>query len=162
VTWTTRVLVIASQTAASDDLVAALKARTEKGPARFTLLLPATELGFNGREACRPRLEAALEAWRAAGLDAAGQVGDPDPMEAVIEAWDPREYDEVIVSTLPGASSRWLRGDLPLRVARHTDVQVTHVVARPPGDELHGGPPPESERSPMGPLSVLSWGGRKG
>ena len=34
-------------------------------------------------------------------------------MDAVAETWDPRRHDEVIVSTLPGQSSRWIHGDLP-------------------------------------------------
>src|ERR671918_617611 len=48
------------------------------------------------------RLDAALERMRAAGLDNVdGRVGDPDPVVAVMEMWDPMKFDEVIVSTLP-------------------------------------------------------------
>ena len=161
-TYTTRVLVIANLTAAADDLLHALQARAERGPIAVTLLMPATEPGMKGREAAQARLDEALAGFRAAGLEAEGVVGSSDPIEAVHEIWNPGKFDEVVVSTLPGASSRWLQFDFPHHVARITDAPVTHVIARPDGYEEHpGGPPPASERSPLGPLSVLSWGGRK-
>jgi len=67
----------------------------------------------------------------------------------------------VIVSTLPGQSSRWIAGDLPNRVARLTGAPVTHVVANDMRPEPHVGPPPAHETSPLGPLGVLSWGGAR-
>lgn len=39
-----------------------------------------------------------------------------------------RDFDEVIVSTLPPGASRWLRLDLLHRVERRFDLPVTHVV----------------------------------
>lgn len=52
--------------------------------------------------------------------------------------------------------------DLPHRVARLTDSQVVHVVSRLPGaGKPDYRPVPERERSSMGPLSVLAWGGGK-
>jgi hypothetical protein len=69
-------------------------------------------------------------------------------------------HDEVIVCTLPGQSSKWIRADLPHAVARHTGVSVLHVVARDPEAEPQTSPPPVHEKSSMGPLSVLSWGGK--
>lgn len=159
--YVTRVLVVASVTSGSDDLLDALRARVEKSPARFHLVLPATGLGVAGREAAQPRLDDALARWRDAGLDADGEVGDNDPVVAVTEMWDPRAYDEVIVSTLPGHASKWMQFDLPHRVARLTDCQVTHVVSRPPASPRTDTQHVERERSPLGPLSVLAWGGRK-
>ncbi len=160
--YVARVLVVASVTSGSDDLLDALRERVKRSPARFHLLMPATEPGALGREALEPKLADALERWRAAGLDADGRVGDADPIVAVSEAWDPRAFDEVIVSTLPGQSSKWMQFDVPHRVARITDSQVTHVVAQLPGaGKPDYGPAPKRERSALGPLSVLSWGGGK-
>ena len=158
--YVARVLVIANVTADTDDLVAALRARGEKGEARFHLLMPATEVGMTGREDAQPRLEAALGKWREAGLECDGEVGDSDPVVAVSEVWDPRRFDDVIVSTLPGQSSKWLRFDLPHRVAQITDVYVTHVISRLPAEPgvTHTR---ESHRDPLGPLGVLAWGRRE-
>ena len=152
-------LVVASVTADSDDLLTALRDRAARGPIAVTLLLPATEPGVSGREEARARLES-LSRWNAEDFEVTGEVGDSDPVEAVAEIWNPAAFDEIIVSTLPGASSKWLRYDVPHRIARITDVPVTHVVSRPPGyDEHPTGPAPQRERAPLGPLSVLSWGG---
>ena len=60
-----------------------------------------------------------------------------DPMIAIEESWNPAEFDEVIVSTLPTHTAKWLLIDLPHRVARTTGASVTHVVARAPDLALH-------------------------
>jgi hypothetical protein len=153
------VLVIASLTAGSGDLLAALQERARKSPAHFTLLMPGQGPGLAGRKAVEPQLEAALEQWRAAGLEAEGQTGDSNPMDALMEAWNPGRFDEVIVSTLPGDSSKWLRWDMPHRVAALTGALVTHVVAMDMRPEPPHGPPPARETSPLGPLGVLAWAG---
>jgi hypothetical protein len=157
--YVSRVLVVANVTSASDDLIDALRARVDRSPASFHLLMPATDPGIAGREALQPRLDEALDRWRAAGLDAEGAIGDRDPTVAVAEAWDPRRFDEVIVSTLPGHASKWMQFDLPHRVARITDSQVIHVVARDPNVNR---PVSRSvsgrERADPGLLSVLAWG----
>jgi hypothetical protein len=154
------VLVVANLTAASKQLLDALTARAERSPIRITLVIPAQGPGLGGKEAARGRLEEALTGMREAGLDADGVVGDADPMEAVAECFDPARHDEAVVCTLPGRSSKWLQFDFPHRVARFTGVPVTHVVA----DDLRRMPPtspaPVHERAPLGPLSVLAWGGR--
>jgi hypothetical protein len=155
------VLVVANLTANSLHLLDALKARAERSPIRITLVMPAQGPGLGGREAVKARLDKALEGMRAAGLEADGAIGDADPMEAVAECFDPARHDEAIVCTLPGRSSKWLQYDFPHRVARFTGVPVTHVVA----DDLRPAPAvspaPTHEREPLGPLSVLAWGGRR-
>jgi hypothetical protein len=117
----TRVLVLANQTADSEGLTEALRTRAARGEVTFRLLVP------RGRGA-EDQLAAALRRFADAGLAVDGQVCDPDPIVGVHEAWDPREFDEVIVSTLGRDSSRWLEADLPHRIARLTDAPVEHVV----------------------------------
>ena len=152
------VLVVASQTAASADLIAAIKERAARGPIDVTLLVPGQGPGLSGRESVRGRLDAALEAYREAGIDAEGLCGDANPFDAVAEIWDPRRHDEVIISTLPGQSSRWIASDLPSRLGRLTGAPVTHVVATDMRPEPHLSPAPEHDVSPLGPLGVLAWG----
>jgi hypothetical protein len=155
------VLVVANLTAGSQDLLDALKHRAERSPIRITLVMPAQGPGLGGREAVRARLDEALENMRAAGLEADGAIGDADPMEAVAECFDPTRHDEAIVCTLPGRSSKWLQHDFPHRVARFTGVPVTHVVADDMRPAPATSPAPVHEREPLGPLSVLAWGGRR-
>jgi hypothetical protein len=159
--WTTNVLVVANVTASSPELISALTARRESGPVTFMLVMPAGPQA-NGREAATLRLDEALERLRAAGLQVDGRLGSGDPILAVSDEWDPRRYDEIIVSTLPTGLSKWLHAGLPERIEHLTGARVTHVVTRP------AKPPPTSSPSPghdkpdsMGPLSVLAWGGPK-
>jgi hypothetical protein len=152
-------LVVANLTAASKQLLDALKARAERSPIKITLVIPAQGPGLGGKEAARGRLEQALAGMREAGLDADGVVGDADPIEAVAECFDPARHDEAVVCTLPGRSSKWLQFDFPHRVARYTGVPVTHVVADDLRPAPATSPAPEHERAPLGPLSVLAWGG---
>jgi hypothetical protein len=155
------VLVVASQTAASQQLLDALKHRAERSPIRVTLVMPAQGPGLAGRESMREQLEQSLAGMRAAGLEAEGVIGDQNPMDAVAEHFDASRHDEVIVCTLPGRSSKWLQHDFPHRVARFTGLSVTHVVADDLRPAPATSPAPAHEREPLGPLSVLSWGGRQ-
>jgi hypothetical protein len=149
-----RVLVIANQTAGSPELVAALQARLEQGPMVPTLLMPAIRNGYAGKEETQERLEGVLAQWREAGLAAQGVVGDPDPAVAVQETWDPRNFDEVIVSTLPGATSKWLQADLPHRVQQITGCDVRHVEAGKKREPHYGPPPEKREAGALGPLTL--------
>ena len=157
------VIVLANRTAAAPELIDALVHRGARGPIRATLVMPAAGPGTADRAAASERMNAALEAWRAAGIERCeGVVCDPAPLDALGEVWDPMRHDEVIVSTLPGQSSKWIRGDLPHAAARFTGVSVLHVVAQDPDRPPEAtSPPPAHEKAPLGPLSVLAWGGRR-
>ncbi|HTX09393.1 MAG TPA: hypothetical protein VME22_12315 [Solirubrobacteraceae bacterium] len=159
-TWKRSFLVIANVTATSDRLIEALEQRAAHEPASFTLVIPATPFG-GGRAAAVQKLEEALEHMHAIGLEAQGSVGNADPILAVTDAWDPKRYDEIIVSTLPMRLSKWMHAGLPERIAKLTDAPVTHVVSPPPPPEHQVAPPPAHPDGAMGPLSVLAWGARK-
>jgi hypothetical protein len=132
------VLVVANRTAGSPELVAALKERAGQGEVKFHLLVPSTPHGVawaadmhSGGEEAEHDLEAAVSRLRGEGLDVDdGQVGDPDPVAAVEDAVNFKEFDEIIVSTLPRHVSKWLKLDLPHRVERATGKPVTHVEAK--------------------------------
>jgi hypothetical protein len=160
--WKRNILVVANVTATSATLVEALKAQVRKSPAAFTLIVPATPFG-GGREAARAQMNEALEQLRAAGIEIEGRVADADPLVAVTETWDPKRYDEIIISTLPMRVSKWLHAGLPERCAKLTGAPVTHVVSEPEKPAVETVPPPshESPSQVMGPLGVLAWGGHK-
>ena len=140
--WEFSVLVVANVTATSEELVRALRARASGSRCRFTLLVPAPAGGRVGREAAEAKLAEALDHLRAEGIAVEGSVGDHDPIAAVHDVWDPMRFDEVVISTLPTGTSKWLQVDLPHRVEKLTGVQVAHVVAAPPR------PAPRTEPAP--------------
>lgn len=123
--YKSNVLVVANRTALSIGLEAVLRARLDRGPAGFTLLVP---LGRTTDNEDTVRIMAAR--LREAGFEVHGQVGDSDPLLAVLEIWSPADFDEIIVSTLPASTSRWMRADLVRRIERHTGALVRHVEAR--------------------------------
>ena len=134
-----RVLVVANQTAESEELLAALKARADQGPVEFTLLVPATPHGAawaanmfadKGRAEAEDHMHAMVERLRAIGLDVKeAKVGDPDALAAVCDETNFNEYDELIVSTLPLHVSKWLKLDLPSKAKAATGLPVMHVTA---------------------------------
>jgi len=130
-----QVLVVANQTAESDELLAALKVRSDEGPCEFTLLVPATPHGvswaadmFAGEHEAEEHLHAMVERLRSIGLPVKeAKIGDPDALAAVQDACNFGTYDEVIVSTLPLHVSKWLKLDLPHKVEHATGLPVRHV-----------------------------------
>ena len=151
--WEAHVLVLTSRTADSDELLAALGRLAERGACSFTLIVP-RETGE-----APARLERALKRMEEAGLRVQGRLADPEPMLALTEAWDPREFDEIVVCTLPTGASRWLQVDLPHRIERHTGVTVRHVIAAEPRREVavdHLEPP--EKPGVLAPLRPLAWG----
>ena len=132
------VLVVANRTAGSPELLEALKERASRGEVKFHLLVPATPHGVawatdmhSGASEAESDVRACVERLREAGLEVdEGKVGDPDPVAAVQDAVNFKDFDEIIVSTLPKHLSKWLRVDLPHRVERVCGKPVTHVEAR--------------------------------
>jgi hypothetical protein len=156
------VLVVANVTAASDELLQTLQTAGAQGRASFTLIVPATPFG-GGREAAEAKLDKALQRLRAEGVEIEGEVGAADPIVAVTDVWDPKRFDEIIVSTLPMSVSKWLRAGLPERIARLTDAPVRHIVSQPPRPAIVAADRPEhvDRGLVMGPLSVLAWGAQR-
>ncbi len=120
----TRVLVVANQTAATPLLLDEVHRRAQGGPCEFTLLIPDADARTPGDwtlDAALPQLE------QAAGGPVHGLVDGPHPLESVYEALRAGGYDEVIVSTLGRRFSRWLHRDLPGRI-RAMGFPVTVVA----------------------------------
>ena len=122
----THVLVVAHKTAATQPLLDAVRERAQRGPCQFALLVPNSAHGLHkvvdpedqGAGEAKAVIDRALPLLsQAAGTTVEGIVGDPDPVAAVHDAINLHSFDEVIISTLSARLSRWLRLDLPSKVA---------------------------------------------
>ena len=138
-----RHLVVAHQTAESDELLQRLVGITDGDPdAEFVLLVPATPvndllLWEEGRsdEAAQRRAEAARRRLESAGIRVVdAKIGDADPHSAIAdELRSGSTYVAIVITTLPPGASQWLRLDLPARVRRLApQCEVIHVVGAPP------------------------------
>jgi hypothetical protein len=130
------ILVVANQTIGGASLLQLVRQRASEPDTSFTLVVPMTRprSGYviyddAVRDAAQVRLDLALSYLRGEDIVAGGEIGDEDPYTATLDAVSEYEPDEVIISTLPQASSGWLRRDLIERIQGSTDVPVTHVVS---------------------------------
>lgn len=119
------ILLVGNQTLERDAVLDEVTSRAGEGD-RVFVVVPATDHGDEmGSALARVRLASVLERLRDAGVDADGEVGDADAYAAVCHALAQHDVAEVLLSTLPPSSSRWLRVDLPDRLRRHTARPVT-------------------------------------
>ena len=125
------VLVIANQTVLSEALLARIRARAEQGPAGFLIVAPQSDTEGDDERSADRRLRLALTELRGLGLSAHGQIVHPDPYTAAMHVTHDERVDEIIVSTLPGEKSGWLRRDLVGRLRKDTGLPVEHVEATP-------------------------------
>jgi len=70
-----------------------------------------------------------LDGLGALGVPVEGDLGSSDPMEAIEKARASRQFDEIIVTTLPQHVSRWLRSDLPHQAERRFGLPVTTIIS---------------------------------
>jgi hypothetical protein len=61
---------------------------------------------------------------------AAGMIGDPDPYTATMNAVQYFHISEIVISTLPEGSSKWVADKLVDRVRSATNVPVEHIESR--------------------------------
>jgi hypothetical protein len=130
------VLVVANETIGGRPLIESVRKLAAEEETRFVLCVPQTRprAGYviyddAVFDAAQARVDLAVGFVRSEGMDAIGEVGDPDPYAATMDAV--REYnpDAIIISTYPEHRSGWQRRDLVDRVRDASGLPVEHVVA---------------------------------
>lgn len=126
-------LAVANRTASGDELLEALKAKSDafsQSDRRQLFIVVVPQEGGDGSATrrARSRLKLVLDRLRVRGLYAAGMIGDPDPYTAISNALQYFRVDDIVISTFPETKSGWLRADLIERVRRSTGKPVEHVV----------------------------------
>lgn len=130
------ILVVANATIASQALLDTIQRHAEGGDVRLVMCVPRTP-PVHGNviyddavyDAARIRVDLARTYLRTIGIEAIGEVGDPDPYSATMDAVAEHHPDQIIISTKPAESSGWLRRDLIERIEEASSLPVEHVVA---------------------------------
>jgi hypothetical protein len=138
-----RYLVVANLRVSGDGLAATIEQRLRAGPCTFHVVVPASAdphaMTWTEEEVMRlagHRLDQAVRVFRNLRTEVSGEVGDWTPLLAIEDALRTRRFDEIILSTLPPGLCRWIRLDMPRRIARRFGLPVSHVVSsvdRSPG-----------------------------
>ena len=130
-----RILVVANETVAGRPLIDAVKRHAEGGEVDVHVICPQNQPKHGYviydsmvRDAAENRVKMTVALLREAGIEAHGEVMDPDPYAAVMDALGEQDYDEIIVSTHPETRSGWLREGLVDRLKRASRRPVEHVV----------------------------------
>ena len=131
---TKTILVVANETLGGRELIDAVRERAADD-VRFVLCVPQNKPGAGlviyadaVFDAAQVRVDLALEVIRGMDIRAIGEVGDPDPYSATLDAVGEYRPVEIIISTYPETRSGWLRRDLIERVRDATGIPVTHIV----------------------------------
>jgi len=133
---TLRILVVANETVEGEELLTALRDRATGGAAEVYVVCPAlnsklrhwTSDEDGARDAAQARLDRSLVRLGDVGLQARGEVGDADPVQAVEDALRVFGADEIVLSTHPEGRSHWLERGVVDSVRQRFDVPLTHVV----------------------------------
>ena len=131
-----RILVIANETVGGGPLREQIEERSSGYDAEVLVVSPALNSPIRywasdedpAREEARRRLEASLERLRANGIEASGEVGDADPLQAIEDAVRTFGPDEIIISTHPEGRSHWLERGIVTGARERFAVPITHVV----------------------------------
>jgi nucleotide-binding universal stress UspA family protein len=150
-------LVVANQTLQAAELRDELRKRIGAGPCSFFVIVPDTKAAqydpvaagdvlpqpgmwwwatYYARPAtdeeataqARERLSLMLDGLAALGVPVEGDLGSPAALEAIEKVCADRQFDEIIMTTLPQHVSRWLKADLPHQAQRRFGLPVTTII----------------------------------
>ena len=130
------ILVIANETVGGKPLLDEIRKHTEGAHGQVLVVTPALNSPLRhwmsdedpARAKAQQRLERSLARLREEGIDAKGEVGDSDPLQAIEDALRTFGADEVIISTHPEGRSNWLERGVVSGARERFDLPITHVV----------------------------------
>jgi hypothetical protein len=131
-----RILVIANETVGGETLRNEIRQRAEGYQAQVLVVCPALNSPLRhwasdddgARARAHDRLAASLDGLGQAGIQARGEVGDSEPLQAIEDALRTFGADEIIISTHPEGRSNWLEKGVVTGARERFAVPITHVV----------------------------------
>jgi hypothetical protein len=130
-----RILVVANETVAGRALRSEVVRRAGED-ADVLVVCPALNSPLRhwasdedgARAEAEKRLAESLAALATAGVEARGEVGDADPIQAMDDALRTFGADQIVISTHPPGRSNWLEKEVIGRARERYPVPITHVV----------------------------------
>jgi hypothetical protein len=131
-----RILVVANETVGGPELLSEIREHAVGHAGRVFVVSPALNSPLKhwvsdedqARADAQARLDDSLATMQAAGLDATGEIGDGDPIQAIEDAVRTFRPDELIISTHPAGRSHWLERGVVEKARERFDLPVAHVV----------------------------------
>jgi hypothetical protein len=131
-----RILVIANETVGGEALREMIRQKSEGFRESVLVVTPAlnspvrhwTSDEDGARAAAGERLERSLARLHELGVDARGEVGDCEPLQALEDYARIFGPDEIIISTHPEGRSHWLERGVVRAARERFQVPITHVV----------------------------------
>jgi hypothetical protein len=131
-----RILVIANETVGGEALRDAIERRSADHRVQVLVVCPALNSPLRhwvsdedgARAAAQERLQRSLARLAEEGIEARGEVGDGEPLQAIEDALRSFGADEIIISTHPEGRSQWLERGVVRGARARFDVPITHVV----------------------------------
>jgi hypothetical protein len=80
------------------------------------------------RDDAQERLVRSLTRLKEVGIEARGEIGDGEPLQAIEDALRTFGADEIIISTHPEGRSNWLEKGVVSGARARFAVPITHVV----------------------------------
>lgn len=131
-----RILVIANETVGGSMLREVIRQKSEGFREEVLVVVPALNSPLRhwasdedgARAAAAERLQNSLARLRQAGVDARGEIGDSEPLQAIEDWLHQFGADEIIISTHPEGRSNWLERGVVSGARERFAVPITHVV----------------------------------
>jgi hypothetical protein len=148
-----RILVVANETVSGAPLRAEIRLREEKGRSTQVLVVaPALNSKVRhwvsdedkARARAQERLDVSLARLAEDGIEARGEIGDGDPLQAIEDAVRTFGPDEIIISTHPEGRSHWLERGVVSGARDRFTVPITHVVVDLSAETAEAEPQPHA------------------
>jgi hypothetical protein len=138
-----RILVIANETVGGSELLHRIRELSEGALTRVLVVSPALNTPLRhlasdedpARAAAQERLHRSLARLEQEGIEARGEVGDGDPLQAIDDALRTFGADQIVISTHPEGRSNWLERGVVTGARERYPVPIHHVVVDLERDE---------------------------
>jgi hypothetical protein len=131
-----RLLVVANETVGGTPLLDRIRELSTGARTEVLVVTPALNSPLRhwasdedpAREAAQQRLGRSLARLEQDGIQARGEVGDGDPLQAIEDALRTFGADEIVISTHPEGRSNWLERGVVTGARERFAVPIHHVV----------------------------------